>query len=122
MGWRRFRSPNSSNSCNVLVYAVVSLIRTESEGVAMLNNMKGIFFSDRVTEFTDIFGELAQSLALDLNAEIVDDSEFDYKNELKSPTWCRKVSAKLVAQYKKDVLRKKANAIAEICSDLSVAK
>lgn len=105
-----------------LVYAVVSLIRTESEGVAMLNNMKGIFSTDRVTEFTDIFGELAQSLALDLNAEIVDDSEFDYKNELKSPTWCRKVSAKLVAQYKKDVLRKKANAIAEICSDLSVAK
>ncbi|AOU99331.1 hypothetical protein BI364_16590 [Acidihalobacter yilgarnensis] len=105
-----------------LVYGVVSLIRTESEGVIMLNNMKGILSADKITDFTNIIDQLARSLALDLNAEIVDDKEFDYKNELKSPTWCRKISAKLVAQYKKDVLRKKADAIADLCSSLSVAK
>ena len=105
-----------------LVYAVVNLIRTEPKGVAMMNNMKGILSADRVANFTDTIEELARSLALDLNAEIVDDNEFDYKNELKSPSWCRKTSAKLVAQYKKDVLRKKADAIADLCSDLSVAK
>ncbi len=104
-----------------LVYAVVSLIRTESKGVAMLSNMKGILSAGRVADFTNIIEELARSLALDLNAEVIDDNEFDYKNELKSPAWCRKISAKLVAQYKKDVLRKKADAIADLCADLSVA-
>lgn len=105
-----------------LVYAVVSLIRTEPEGITMLNNMNGILSADKVGDFTDIIDGLARSLAIDLNAEIVDDKEFDYKNELKKPNWCRKVSAKLVAQYKKDVLRKKADPIADLCFELSVAK
>lgn len=104
-----------------LAYAVVSLIRTKPEGVAMLNNMEGILTSDRLTELVDIIGVLAKSLAFDLNAEIVDeDAEaFDYKNELKSPTWCKKISARLVAQYSKDVLRKKADPIEDLCSGLS---
>jgi len=105
-----------------LAYAVVILIRTESDGVTMLNNMRGILSADRMVEFTNIIDDLARSLALDLNAEIVDDEEFDYKNELKSPNWCRKISAKLVAQYKKDVVRKRASSIVDLCSDLSAAK
>lgn len=105
-----------------LVYAVVSLIRTESEGVTMLNNMNGILSADRMVDFTSIIDKLARSLAIDLNAEVVDDEEFDYKKELKSPNWCRKILKRLVAQYKKDVVRKKADAIADLCSDLSVAK
>lgn len=107
-----------------LAYAVVSLIRTKPAGVAMLNNMKGILTSGRMEELVEIFGILAKSLALDLNAEIVsEDAEpFDYKNELKSPSWCKKISAKLVAQYSKDVMRKKAEPIDTLCSDLSVAK
>ncbi len=107
-----------------LVYAVVSLIRTKPEGVAMLNNLKGIVASGRLAELVEIIGVLAQSLAFDLNAEIVgEDAEaFDYKNELKSPTWCKKISARLVAQYSKDVMRKKAEPIGDLCSDLSVAK
>ena len=107
-----------------LAYAVVSLIRTKPEGVAMLNNMKGIIASGRLTELVAIITELAKSLALDLNAEIVgaDADAFDYKNELKSPTWCKKISARLVAQYSKDVMRKKAEPIGTLCSGLSVAK
>ena len=107
-----------------LAYAVVSLIRTEPAGIAMLKNMKGILTSGRLAELIELFGYLAKSLALDLNAEIVDEDvdTFDYKNELKSPTWCKKISARLVAQYSKDVLRKKAESIGTLCSDLSVAK
>ncbi len=107
-----------------LVYAVVSLIRTDSAGVAMLMNMKGILSSGRLSELVELFGSLAKSLAVDLNAEIVgEDAEtFDYKNELKSPAWCKKISARLVAQYSKDVMRKKAEPISALCTDLSVAK
>lgn len=107
-----------------LAYAVVSLIRTQPEGVAMLNNMKGILTSGRLAELVEIVGVLAKSLAFDLNAEIVDENAeaFDYKNELKSPTWCKKISARLVAQYSKDVMRQKAEPIGALCADLSVAK
>ncbi|WP_416310849.1 AIPR family protein [Pseudomonas sp. W03] len=107
-----------------LAYAVVSLIRTEPTGAAMLKNMKGILSSGRQVELIELFGSLAKSLALDLNAEVVGEASetFDYKNELKSPTWCKKVSARLVAQYSKDVIRKKADSIDALCSDLSVAK
>ena len=107
-----------------LAYAVVSLIRTEPAGVEMLKNMKGILTTGRLAELVELFGGLAKSLAFDLNAEIVgEDAEtFDYKNELKSPTWCKKISARLVAQYSKDVMRKKAEPIGTLCSGLSVAK
>jgi len=107
-----------------LVYAVVSLIRTEPAGVAMLKNMKGILTSEQLAELVDLFGSLAKSLALDLNAEIFGEEAetFDYKNELKSPTWCKKISARLVAQYSKDVMRTKAEPIGTLCAGLSVAK
>lgn len=107
-----------------LAYAVVTVIRTDAVGVAMLNNMSGIIAAGRIPELKALFGSLAALLALDLNAEVVVDGDesFDYKNELKSSTWCKKVAARLVAQYAKDVKRKKATAIADLCSDLSVAK
>ncbi|CAA0126117.1 Uncharacterised protein [Halioglobus japonicus] len=107
-----------------LAYAVASLIRTEATGVAMLNNMDGIMSSGKESELFEIIGALARSLAFDLNAEIVveDTEAFDYKNELKSPSWCKRISARLVAQYSKDVLREKADPIGSLCSDLSVVK
>lgn len=104
-----------------LAYAVVSLIRTDPAGVAMLQNMQKILTSGRLPELLQIFGNLAHSLAFDLNAEIVgEESEtFDYKNELKSPAWCKKIAARLVAQYSKDVMRKKAPPIGILCADLA---
>ena len=89
----------------------------------MLNNIRGIIASGRLDELVTIISDLANSLAFDLNAEIVDgDVEvFDYKNELKSPTWCKRISARLVAQYSKDVMRKKAQSIDALFSDLAVA-
>lgn len=107
-----------------LAYAVVSLIRTEPAGVAMLQNMEKILTSGRLPELLEIFANLAKSLAFDLNAEIVGEEAeaFDYKNELKSPTWCKKIAARLVAQYSKDVMRKKAAPIGVLCADLAAAK
>lgn len=107
-----------------LAYAVVSVLRTDPAGGAMLQNMGKIYPSKKLPEMLEIFGSLAQSLALDLNAEIVGEEgvPFDYKNELKSPTWCKKMSAKLIAQYAKDVMRKKADPIAVLCADLAAAK
>ncbi|KQW02805.1 AIPR family protein [Rhizobacter sp. Root1221] len=107
-----------------LAYAVVSLLRTDSVGVAMLQNMEKIIASKKMNELLEIIESLAKSLALDLNAEVVGDEgeAFDYKNELKSPTWCKKLSAKLVAQYSKDVMRKKADPIDVLCAELASAK
>jgi hypothetical protein len=87
----------------------------------MLNNMDKIVAAGRLADVVKIFGDLADSLALDLNAEVVaDETEvFDYKNELKSPNWCKKVSARLIAQYSKDVKRKKTAPIGALCSELS---
>jgi hypothetical protein len=105
-------------------YAVVAVLRTDPIGVAMLENMENILASKKSKELVEIFGDLAKSLALDLNAEVIGESGevFDYKNELKSPTWCKKMSAKLVAQYSKDVMRKKADPIGVLCADLAAAK
>lgn len=107
-----------------LAYSVANVIRTNTIGATMLNNMEGIISSGRLSELTDIIESLARSLAYDLNAEIeVDESDvFDYKNELKSPTWCKKISARLIAQYSKDVVRKKAEPLDVLCLSLSEAK
>ena len=108
-----------------LAYAVVSLLRTKPEGARMMDNMQGIIDAGQLPELIEVISILAKSLALDLNAEIVDEIEqtetFDYKNELKSPSWCKKVSARLIAQYSKDVVRKKAEPIETLCKDFSVA-
>ncbi len=106
-----------------LAYSVVSLIKTNVNGLEMLRNMEKIIISKRLPEVVTIFRALAESLAYDLNAEIVAEEGdiFDYKNELKSPTWCKRTSAKLVAQYSKDVARKKAKPINKICAALAKA-
>ena len=87
----------------------------------MLQNMDRILAAGRLPQLQEIIANLASSLALDLNAEIVGEEAeaFDYKNELKSPNWCKKMSARLVAQYSKDVMRKKAPPIDVLCEALS---
>lgn len=104
-----------------LAYAVVTLVRTDSAGVLMLQNIEHVLVSKALPNLLRVIGELARSLAFDLNAELVGDEgdAFDYKNELKSPSWCKKMAAKLVAQYSKDVLRKKADPIGVLCAGLS---
>lgn len=107
-----------------LAYAVVSLIRTKPAGEAMLGNLEVILKSGKESELLKIVGNLAKALAVDLNAEVIgeDADKFDYKNELKSPTWCKKMSLHLLAQYSKDVLRKKTESIDQLCGGLAAAK
>ena len=107
-----------------LAYAVVSLIRNDATGAAMLQNIDKILAAGKMPELLAIFETLAKSIALDLTAEVAgEDAEtFDYKNELKSPNWCKKTSAKLTAQYSKDVVRKKAEPIGVLCADLAAVK
>jgi len=104
-----------------LAYAVVALIRTDPAGVAVLQNIGKLLTSKSFPKLLEIFGILANSLAIDLNAEIVGEEQegaFDYKNELKSPAWCKKISTKLIAQYSKDILRKKADSIKDLVAGL----
>ena len=64
-----------------------------------------------------MFVGIAETTVYDLNAlvgELPQKGNFDHKRELKSPTWCKNTTAKLVTQYKKDVARKKAEPIAEL--------
>ncbi|AKC88058.1 AIPR family protein [Pseudoxanthomonas suwonensis] len=106
-----------------LAYAVITLLRTDPAGVAMLQNIEKVLIPDKLPKLLEVIGGLARSLALDLNAELVGDEGeiFDYKNELKSPNWCKKMAAKLIAQYSKDVLRKKADPIEVLCEGLAAA-
>lgn len=106
-----------------LAYAVVTLLRTDPAGVVMLQNIEKVLIPDKLPKLLEVIGGLARSLAFDLNAELVGDEGevFDYKNELKSPNWCKKMAAKLIAQYSKDVLRKKADPIGVLCEDLAAA-
>lgn len=105
-----------------LAYSVVRLMRTDPVGAKTLDNIGSILSSGKLPKLEAVFGTLASSLALDLNAEIEGEEEdvFDYKNALKSPAWCKKISARLLAQYAKDVKRKKADPISSLCVALNL--
>ncbi|MFC6621099.1 AIPR family protein [Novosphingobium panipatense] len=103
-----------------LAYAVVSIIRADELGAEVLANLDTIAANGKLNNFVAGFENLAVAAANDLNAEISDDEDdhFDYKNDLKSSKWCRQTAARLLAQYKKDVRRKKADPIAEMFDGL----
>lgn len=107
-----------------LAYAVFSLIRTDLAGEAMLRRLGDVVVSGDLPKLVTIVAGLAKSIALDLNAEVSDaeGEGFDYKNDLKSPSWCKRMTARLVAQYNKDVLRKRAQSIDKLCAELSGGK
>lgn len=73
------------------------------------------------------FSGLAIAAANDLNAEVAAEEEeqegnFDYKRQLKSPKWCRAVAGRVLAQFKKDVARKKAEPISKIFDGMLTSK
>lgn len=98
-----------------LFYAVMGIIKDSKEGREILKSLDQIAANDQLGELAKGFSILADNTAIDLNAEIAPEEEehFDYKNELKSQKWCKTMSAKLLAQHKKDILRDKAVAVAE---------
>lgn len=96
-----------------LVYLVSSIIRSDPVGARVMDNLDKVIENGNLDKFIESFTELATAAANDLNAEVaVDDDEvFDHKTQLKSPNWCRATEARILAQYKKDVARKKAEPI-----------
>jgi hypothetical protein len=102
-----------------LAYAVSRIIKDSAVGAELMSTLDTLP-ATKVSQFVAVFAELAKATANDLNAEIAgeDDETFDYKNELKSAKWCRQTAARLLAQYKKDVQRKKAESIESLFSDL----
>lgn len=99
-----------------LAYAVTTIMRDDPYGSRVLENLDQVVKTGNLQRFAEAFAGLSLSAATDLNAEVPndDDEHFDYKNELKSAKWCKATAAKLLAQYKKDVIRKKADPIAKV--------
>lgn len=106
-----------------LAYAVAQILRDGALGKAALASFKKLIESKRFDDFAAICSGIAKTTAQDLNAEIateLQDPAFDYKAQLKSPTWCKAMGAKLLAQYRKDVMRKKADAIDTVLAGLGL--
>lgn len=103
-----------------LAYSVTKIIKDEEYGAFLLSNLDSVVDNGKLVDFANTFKALAITTANDLNAEIAaeDDEHFDYKRDLKSQKWSRATSAKLQAQFKKDVIRKKADPISDMFAGL----
>lgn len=99
-----------------IAYAVTKIIRDDPVGAEVMENLDTVLEKGRLDDFVEAFSNLAVAAANDLNAEVAedDDEHFDYKTELKSSKWCKQTANRMLAQYKKDVGRKKADPIANI--------
>lgn len=107
----------------LLAYSVSIILRDASLGRSALGSFRKLIESGRLDDFVAICSGIAKTTAQDLNAEIateLQDPAFDYKAQLKSPSWCKAMGAKLVAQYRKDVARKKADAIDTVLAGLGL--
>lgn len=105
-----------------MCFVVSQIFRTSNRGKAVLHNPKVLFEYNAVKEFAQVFENLSQTVALDLNAEIEDvlnEGKLDYKASLKNAKWCDNMSRTLVSSYLKDVKRKKRNQ-SRICCRLSI--
>lgn len=96
-----------------VTYLVASIIRSDPAGAKIMDNLDKVVVAGKTQEFVDAFAELAVAVANDLNAEIAEDDDeiFDHKTHLKSKKWCEATEARVLAQFKKDVARKKADPI-----------
>lgn len=103
-----------------IFYAVIEVIKADQDGLKLLRSLDEIAAKGGIDELAKGFSILAQNTAIDLNAEIApeEDEYFDYKNELKSQRWCKTMSAKLLAQHKKDIRRDKAETVTNIFKEL----
>lgn len=103
-----------------LLHVVMEIIREDEKGRRLLNSLDQLAGQSEIDKFAKGFGKLALNAAIDLNAEISPESDdyFDYKNELKSQKWCKATVARLLAQFKKDAKRGKAETVAAVFADI----
>ena len=100
-----------------LAYVVSEIIKSDPSGKALFSDFKSLIRNGHSDEYVNMFKELASTTVDDINAEVqelVENEDFDYKRDLKSPKWCRSICAKMKASYNKDVKRKKAAPIPEL--------
>ena len=103
-----------------LAHAVTQIIREDEALTAIFNDPQSLFDTGKIGKFIDVFASIATTTVDDLNAEVVELVEagnFDHKRDLKSPTWCKTMTGKLVSAYKKDVKRKRVQPIDELFAD-----
>ena len=100
-----------------LAHAVSQTVRDEDSVKAVLTDPRPLFEKRTVDDFLKVFSGLASTTVDDLNAEVgelIEAGKFDHKRDLKSPTWCKAMTGKLVSAYKKDVKRRRVQPIAEL--------
>lgn len=100
-----------------VAYAVSEIIKSDPSGHLVFARFRQLILAGKLEAFLEMFVGLAATTVDDINAEIEDLSEednFDYKRDLKSPTWCRAICTKIKAAYSKDVKRKRAQPIAAL--------
>lgn len=106
-----------------LAYAVSEIIKNDPSGKKLFSEFQKVISEGKLDEFLKMFADLASTTVDDINAEVgelVEAGNFDYKRDLKSPTWSRTICGKIKASYSKDVKRKKATPIAELVSALQL--
>ena len=106
-----------------LAHAVSEIIRSDESGKRLFESFENIIEKDELDDLMEIIEEIAGTAADDLNAEYEtakEEPDFDYKSELKSPSWCRATVERLKSQYKKDVKRKRAKPISELLEPFSI--
>ncbi len=106
-----------------LAYAVSEIVKSDEVGKRLFESFDKIIENEELDDLMKVIEEIAGTTADDLNAEYEaaqEDGDFDYKAELKSPNWCRTTVARLKAQHKKDVKRKKAKPIAVLLEPFSI--
>ena len=100
-----------------LGFVVSEILKTSNTGKALLHSPKVLFEREAIEEFTKLYADISETVALDLNAEVqelLEDGNLDYKASLKNAKWCEKTARTLVASYQKDVRRKKAEPIEKL--------
>lgn len=97
-----------------IAYIVASIIRSDPIGAQVMDNLDKVIENGKLEAFVKAFAKLALAAANDLNAEVATDDEeiFDHKTHLKSKKWCVATEGRILAQFKKDVIRKHAEPIA----------
>lgn len=106
-----------------LAHAVSEIIRDSGRGSEALQSLRKIIEQGQMPEFCNVFSDIAKTTVNDLNAEIAEQAEaepFDYKSDLKSPSWGKAMAAKLKASYRKDVTRKKAEPVDVLLQGLDI--
>ncbi|GAB2782068.1 hypothetical protein GCM10027040_05130 [Halomonas shantousis] len=105
-----------------LGYAVSEIIKSDDIGKQTFNKIDQVVKNGNLQKFLDVFSSIASTTVADINAEIDElrenGEDFDYKRDLKSPKWCRTMSGKLKANYKKDVKRGRAEPVSTLLANL----